>query len=291
LILKEAFMKFIKRVRAPVRIDFGGGTTDISPFRDEHGGCVLNAAIDKYVIGELITDNKTTKLSYYGNIPTSSGLGTSSAMNVVWTALITHMKDREKIAENVFKIEQSISESKINGKQDMYAAAFGGINFMEFKGNNVIVNPLKLKEKVVKELESRLVLVYSGKAHYSGSSNKAAIDNLIKGRNTDNLLRLKEIAIEMKNALLKGDLYMLANLMNSETNERRKLSKLTVSSQLQSVIDLGMKNRGIAAKVCGSGGGGSVLFFAEDRKKLINKFKGRVIDFKFDFEGLKWLCP
>lgn len=282
-------MKVIKRVRAPVRIDFAGGTTDISPFRDEYGGCVLNAAINKYIYGELIIDDKKTKLSYYGNIPTSSGLGTSSAMNVVWTALITHMKDKKEIAESVFKIEQSISESKINGKQDMYASAFGGINYMEFKGDKVSVNPLKLKEKIIQELEHRLVLVYSGKSHYSGSSNKAAIDNLIKGKNKSNLLRLKEITIEMKNALLKGDLYMFANLMNSETDERKKLSKLTASPQLQSVINLGKKNGAIAAKICGSGGGGSILFFAENRKKLAEKFKDKVIEFKFDFEGLRWL--
>lgn len=282
-------MKIIKKVRAPVRIDFAGGTTDISPFRDEHGGAVLNAAINKYVYGQLIADDKKTMLEYHADIPTSSGLGTSSAMNDVWLALITHIRDKKKIAENVFKIEQSISESRVNGKQDMYAAVYGGINYMEFIGDKVIIHPLKLKEKVIRELENHLVLVYSGRAHYSGSSNKAAIDNLIHGKNTNELLQIKEIAGEMRDALLKGDLYMFANLMNSETRERRKLSKITVSPQLQSVIDLGMKNGAKAAKICGSGGGGSVLFFAENRKKLVNKFKGRVIDFKFDFEGLKWM--
>ncbi len=282
-------MEIIKKVRAPVRIDFGGGTTDISPFRDEHGGCVLNAAINKYIYGRLIANNHSTKLSYYADIPTSSGLGTSSAMNVVWLALITELKEKKEIAENVFRIEQAISESKINGKQDMYAAAFGGINFMEFKGDEIIVNRLNLREKIIKELQEKLVLVYSGKAHLSGSSNKAAIDNLLKGKNTENLLRIKEIAIEMKKALLKGDLYMLANLMNSETKERNKLSKITVSPQLQAIINLGMKNGAIGAKVCGSGGGGSVLFFAEDKKKLSKCFGKKVIEFKFDFHGLKWV--
>ena len=281
--------KIIKRVRAPVRIDFAGGTTDISPFRDEHGGAVLNTTINKYVYGELIADDKSTKIRYYGDIPTSSGLGTSSAMNDVWVALITHLKDKKKIAEDVFNIEHSIAESAINGKQDMYAAVYGGINYMEFIGDKVIVHPLKLKEKVIKELENKLVLVYSGISHLSGSSNKAAIDNLLKGKNTTELIRLKEIAKEMRDALLKGDLYMFANLMNKETQERRKLSKITVSPQLQSVIDLGMKNGARAAKVCGSGGGGSVLFFAENRKKLVDKFKSKIIDFKFDFNGLTWM--
>jgi len=282
-------MKIIKKVRAPVRIDFAGGTTDISPFRDEYGGAVLNATINHYVYGKLIATDKKTVLEYHADIPTSSGLGTSSAMNNIWLALITHLNDKEKIAENAFKIEQTISESRVNGKQDMYAAAFGGINYMEFIGDKVIVHPLKLTKRVINELENRLVLVYSGKAHYSGSSNKAAIDNLLKGKNTKELIRIKEIAGEMKEALIKGDLYLFSHLMNLETKERQKLSKITLSPQLKSIIDIGMKNGGIAAKICGSGGGGSILFFCEDKNKLLKKFKGKVIDFKFDFEGLKWL--
>ncbi|VVB77657.1 Mevalonate kinase [uncultured archaeon] len=278
----------IKKVRAPIRIDFAGGTTDIKPFTDIYGGAVLNAAINHYVVGELDATNSTTHLEYTGDIPTSSGLGTSSAMNVVFIALITHLNDKNKISEAVYNLEHSISESRVNGKQDMYAAAFGGINYMEFKGDKVKVHALNLKKELIQELEKRLVLVYSGKSHLSGTSNKAMIDNLIKGKNDKNLLRIKEIAGEMKNSLLKGDLYEFARLMNCETEERAKLSKVTLSPQLKSIIDSGMKNGGIGAKICGSGGGGSILMFAEDRKKLVSHFGKKVIPFKFDFEGLKW---
>jgi len=279
----------VKKVRAPVRIDFAGGTTDISPFRDKYGGAVLNASINKYVVGELDATNTMTHLEYTGNIPTSSGLGTSSAMNVVFIALITHLKDKNKISEAVYNLEHSISESRVNGKQDMYAAAFGGINYMEFIGDKVKVYPLNLKKEFIKELEKRLVLVYSGKPHLSGSSNKAMIDNLIKGKNDKELLRIKEIAGEMKKSLLKGDLYEFAYLMNKETEQRAKLSKITLSPQLKQIIDSGMKNGAIGAKICGSGGGGSILMFAEDKNKLIKHFGKKVIPFKFDFEGLKWI--
>jgi len=279
----------IKKVRAPVRLDFAGGTTDIKPFTDIYGGAVLNATINHYVVGELDATSTTTHLEYTGSIPTSSGLGTSSAMNVVFIALITHLKDKHKISEAVYNLEHSISESAVNGKQDMYAAAFGGINYMEFKKDKVKIHPLNLKKEIVQELEKRLVLVYSGKPHLSGSSNKAMIDNLIKGKNDDNLLRIKHIAGEMKNALLLGDLNKFADLMNQETVERAKLSKITLSPQLKSIIDSGMKNGATGAKICGSGGGGSILMFAEDRKKLVNHFGRKVIPFKFDFEGLKWL--
>lgn len=276
----------IKRAIAPVRIDFGGGTTDIKPFTDTHGGAVLNAAINRYVYGQLIKTDHSTKLEYHADIPTSSGLGTSSAMNVVWVALITHLKDKNKIAESVFKIEHATKESSVNGKQDQYAAAYGGINYMEFTGDKVFVKPLNLKKDFIKKLNEKLVIVYSGKSHLSGTSNKAAIDNLLKGKDTKNLVRLKEIAKEMKNALLKKDLDKFSELMNEETEERRKLSRSTVSPQLQSIIDSGMKNGAIAAKVCGSGGGGSILFFG-DRQKLKAKFGKRIIDFRFDFKGLR----
>jgi D-glycero-alpha-D-manno-heptose-7-phosphate kinase len=279
----------IRRVRAPVRIDFAGGTTDIKPFTDTHGGAVLNAAINHYVYGKLIKTDNSTKLEYHADIPTSSGLGTSSAMNVVWVSLITHLRDKHQIAENVYSIEHAISESKINGKQDQYASSYGGINFMEFVRDKVIVKPLKLKKSTIKELEKRLVLVYSGITHLSGSSNKSAIDNLLKGKNTENFLKIKEIAIKIKLALENNDLYLFSYLMNKETEERKKLSKIAISKELQELINKGLDNGAISAKVCGSGGGGSILFFAEEPEKLKKYFIDKIINFKFDFEGLKWL--
>ena len=127
----------VKKFMAPVRIDFAGGTTDISPFKDEYGGCILNATINRYVVGELKADDKKTHLEYTGNIPTSSGLGTSGVMNLIWLSLITQQKGKLdsnakiKLAETVYGIEQAMG--LVGGKQDQYAAAFGGINFMEFK--------------------------------------------------------------------------------------------------------------------------------------------------------------
>ena len=92
----------------------------------------------------------------------------------------------------------------------------------------------------------------------------------------------------MKNALLKEDLDKFADLMNQETQERRELSKVTVSAQLQKIIDDGIQNGAIAAKVCGSGGGGSILFFG-NKSQLKKKFKNKAIDFRFDFTGLTYL--
>jgi D-glycero-alpha-D-manno-heptose-7-phosphate kinase len=287
----------VKRVRAPVRIDFAGGTTDIYPFTHTHGGAVLNAAINRYVEGKIIKTPEKVHLEYTGNTPTSSGLGTSGVMNLVWLALISQIKMNKKggisfktkteLAEKVYGLEQAMG--LVGGKQDQYAAAFGGINFLEFKKDRVNVVPVKLNKKFIRELEKRLVLVYMGKPHFSGDSNKLMIDNLKKGRNTKNLLKIKEIAIDMKKALLKKDVYKFAELLNMETRERDKLHHAIIGKTTEKHISKGLKNGAIAAKVCGSGGGGSVLFFVENRKKILKTFKRKIIDFKFDFKGLQWV--
>jgi len=203
-------MRIVKEVRAPVRIDFAGGTTDITPFSTKYGGAVLNAAINKYVFGKLIATDKSVGLEYHSNIPTSSGLGSSGVMNLVWLALISQYKDKIKLAENVYNLEQATG--LIGGKQDQYASAIGGINFFEFKDHKVKINRLNLSKKLIDELENRLVLVYTG-PHYSGMLNKLAIQNLLKGKNTKNLLEIKKTAYEMKKALMKGKLDKFADLM------------------------------------------------------------------------------
>jgi D-glycero-alpha-D-manno-heptose-7-phosphate kinase len=278
--------KVVKRVRAPVRIDFSGGTTDISPFRDKYGGCVLNAAIDRHVTGELIASDKKIGLKYSANVPTSSGLGTSGVMSLVWLSLISKEKDKEKLAEGVYNLEQSMGQ--IGGKQDQYAGAMGGINFIEFKKNKVKVHRLDLSKKFIKALEDHLVLVYTGKPHFATNSNGAMIEDLRKGKNVKNLLRIKEIVIAMKKALLKENITKFAELLNEETKERMRLHKSIAPPAIRKIIREGMNHGAIAAKICGSGGGGSILFLG-NKRKLKRKFGKNVIDFKFDFEGLKYL--
>jgi D-glycero-alpha-D-manno-heptose-7-phosphate kinase len=286
----------IKRMIAPVRIDFGGGTTDIYPFTHKHGGAVLNACINRYVTGKIIKTNENVHLEYTGNTPTSSGLGTSGVMNLVWLALISQIQLKKKgsipfnikkeLAERVYSLEQGIG--LVGGKQDQYASAFGGINFLEFKGDKVKVIRLNLNKNFIRKFENSLVLVYTGKPHFSGDSNKFMMDNLSKGKNVKNLLRIKNIAKEMKNALIKKDLEKFAELMNKETEERKLLHKSILPPKIKKIMDTGMNNGAIGAKICGSGGGGTILFLG-DKKKLIKKFKRNVIGFKFDFKGLRWL--
>jgi len=277
-------MKIVKSARVPVRIDFAGGTTDIAYFSHKYGGAVLNAAIDRYVAGKLVRRQHKTHLEYTGKIPTSSGLGTSGAMNVLWLALINKIKDKKELADMAYNIEQAMGI--VGGKQDHYAAAFGGIQYLEFKKDKVIRTPLKLNPGFVRELEDHLVLVYTGLPHFESSANKKMIDNIKKGMHVKNLIRIREIAKEMKTALLRKDLDKFSELLNEETENRKQIDKAVLPPGAEEIIKEGLNHGATAAKICGSGSGGSILFFG-DKSKLKRHFGRKVIDFRFDFEGLK----
>lgn len=277
-------MKIIKRARVPVRIDFSGGTTDIAYFSHKYGGAVLNAAIDTYVKGKIVRKKNKTYLAYAGNIPTASGLGTSGAMNVLWLSLIHSQKTKKELAEMAYLIEQAMGV--VGGKQDHYAAAFGGIQFLEFKKDRVIRTPLSLKKRFVKQLEDHLVLVYTGLSHMESKANASMIANIKRGKHVKQLIRIREIAREMKQALEREDLECFATLLNEETENRKALARGVVPPRVQRMILEGKRHGATAAKICGSGNGGSILFFG-DKKKIKRYFGRKVIDFRFDFEGLK----
>ncbi|MGC9309576.1 MAG: hypothetical protein ACP5D2_02675 [Candidatus Nanoarchaeia archaeon] len=276
----------MKKVKAPVRIDFAGGTTDISPFKDRYGGVVLNAAINRYISGKLISNKDKVALHYGGNIPTSSGLGTSGVMNLVWLALISKPdrldeKRRKQLAENVYKLEQS--QSWTGGKQDAYASAFGGINLWEFDKDKVKQRKLKLDKKAIKKLEKNLLLLYIGK-HDAFDVNKSMISNLSK--KTAILKKIKSIAYEQADALEAGKLDRFAELLDEETDTRRKLHKNVIPASVDKVIKLAREAGAEAVKVCGAGGGGSLLLYGEhiNKSKLA---KYNLINVKFDWEGLR----
>ena len=297
--------KMAKKIKAPVRIDFAGGTTDISPFKDTHGGATLNAAINKYIYGRLRATSRSVSLEYHGDIPTSSGLGTSGVMNLVWLALISQdtnfnssakknnekitKKLRAKLAEQVYKIEQA--QNLVGGKQDQYASAFGGINLWEFKKQKVIRTPVKLSRDTRKELEDNLVLLYIGK-HFSGDSNKFMVENLTKSHEKiKHLNAIKHLAYDMKTSLEYGYFNLFSNLMNQYTIHRRKLHNSIIPSKVESIIKKARKNGAKGVKVCGSGNGGSLLVYGDKSriKRCFSRNKDiKVIDFKFDWNGLSF---
>ena len=278
----------IKMARAPVRIDFGGGTLDIYPIPHQIGGAVLNATINRYVRGKLIADRNKTILNYRSDVPTSSGLGTSSAMNLIWLSLISKNRNKIELAENVYSLERILGI--VGGKQDQYAVALGGINFFEFKKDRVLITKMNLKKKIIKELERNLLLCYMGKPRLSSNVNRLVMNNFAKGnkKTISSLKNIKAVTYEMKNALLKGDLMKFGFLFNEEWENRKKLHRSITTTKINELVKLGLNNGAVGAKLCGASGGGSILYYCNNRNKLRKKLKReKIINFKFDFDGLK----
>jgi D-glycero-alpha-D-manno-heptose-7-phosphate kinase len=298
-------------VRAPVRIDFAGGWTDIQPFANSEGGAVLNAAIDRYVEGQLeirdadvkpkgmsadriLSQSSGISLSYGSDLPTGSGLGTSAAMNVVFLFLIRYElfknEKLEVIAEAAFEMERLLRIK--GGKQDQYASALGGINFMTFT-DKVKVEKLHLESSIIKQLEKQLVLCYSGKSRLSGNIHDKVWGRYLKGETVDAFQGLKKVACRMKRELVKGNLGEFANLLSKNWEYQKKLDSSVTNSMTEKLFRTAFKNGAIGGKACGAGGGGCLLFFCDEGrvvsvKKSLALAGGRIIPFRFSKEGLTW---
>lgn len=209
--------------------------------------------------------------------PAGSGLGSSSALVV---ALVEGMRaildaplgdyDVAHLAYEIERIDLGLS----GGRQDQYAAAFGGVNFIEFLANDrVIVNPLRASDAVCNELESSLVVCFSGRSR----SSAAIIDQQtagLKAANTDTLTamhQLKADAAEMKRALLVGDIDGMAEILNASWTAKKATASAVSNAGLDALFDLAMQSGALAGKVSGAGGGGFMFFLVhpENRFRLI----------------------
>jgi len=291
--------------KAPVRIDFAGGWTDVDIFAKGAGGAVLNATIDKYVTGRLeIRDGSPDAdggsregitVAYQSDLPAGSGLGTSSALNVVWLSLVkTQVKDiedKKTIAGLAYELEAILGI--LGGKQDQFASAIGGFNFMTF-GDRVEVEQLNLPPKVMKELEDRLVLCYTGKQRLSGNIHENVWGAYRKGsqETVNALYALRSIAYSMRYVLLSRKLDEFADLMNQNWECQKQLDESVTNDQIEELFAESFKNGAMSGKACGAGGGGCLLFFAEPNRRksveeVVEKLGSRVIPFKFESRGLQ----
>jgi D-glycero-alpha-D-manno-heptose-7-phosphate kinase len=329
------------RARAPLRISFAGGGTDVPPFPEREGGCVLNATISKYThgtlrprrdhrvqiesldFGVLIEYDPKKLISYDGNmdmvkaavkkikgrdsrgfdlllhsdVPPGTGLGSSSSVMVTLVGLLKEFENLPlsdyEIADLAHTIERK--ELKIKGGlQDQYAATFGGFNFMEFLKDRVIVNPLKIKQDVLNELEHNLLLCYTGGTRLSAKIIEDQVARYKSGEaeTREGMRELKRIAIEMKNALLQGKLNEFGELMNLAWTNKQKMSRKIATPQILKMHDAALKAGAIGGKISGAGGGGYMMFYCEFNRKhkvaeALKKQGGTISDFSFDLHGLQ----
>jgi D-glycero-alpha-D-manno-heptose-7-phosphate kinase len=287
---------------APVRIDFAGAWTDVPMFYETFGGATLNAAISKYVHGELLSgDHRTTKdgmtVHYEADLPWGAGLGSSATMNVLWLGLVkgrplSSVQERLVLAEDAFKIEKILGI--IGGKQDQCASAVGGINVFEFSKEGIHVIPVGLSAHRVRELESHLLLCYTGVARLSSRIHENVWGNFAKGHRDiiDALIRMRDSAYEAKEALERGDLEGFGRILTTQFECTKIMDSSTSNQMLEDLFSL-VKGDIIGGKPCGAGGGGCVVFCCDGEegkrraREKITKAGFTILDLAFDFQGLR----
>lgn len=293
----------IVTARAPVRVDFGGAWTDVDIFARGVGGIVLNATIDKYVAGKLhvlesgegAASREGLEVNYGFDLPSGSGLGTSSALNVVWLSLIksqiTTNDDRKQIAELAYQLEAMLGI--LGGKQDQYAAALGGFNLMRFGADGVEVEPLSVPPAVVAELEARSVLCYTGKPRLSGSIHENVWGAFRQGRpeTVAALYAMRDLALQMTTALQSGDIDDFADLIGENWKNQKALDPSVTNEQIDRLFHTARAAGARGGKACGAGGGGCLYFVTEPGKRqavadALAAEGARLIDFAFEFDGL-----
>lgn len=292
--------------RAPVRIDFAGAWTDVKFFAQAFGGATTNAAIDRYVsgtttIGEHARANgemapEGIAVNYETDIPAGSGLGTSSALNVVWLSLAAGRgpqspDERGRMAEQAYEVETVLGI--LGGKQDQYAAAYGGFNLFEFEENEVRALPINIAPSTISELESRLALCYTGQARLSSNLHEQVWGGFRAGKREvlDSLFCLRESAYKAKDIFESGNLDELGALLSLQHECAKGLSTSLSNDLVEGIFDLARPNMQ-GGKCCGAGGGGCMVFLAESPEKKTAleadlAAKGlRVIPYRFALDGL-----
>lgn len=236
------------------------------------------------------------KLTTFADAPAGSGLGTSSTMVVCilrayseWLQL--GLGDYE-IAHLAYEIER-IDLCMAGGKQDQYAAAFGGFNFIEFGAEDrVLVNPLRVKSWVVNELETSIILYYTGQSRESASIIRQQIENTTSGnsRSIEAMIALKHDAYAMKEAILRGDLQGYSDILGRSWVAKKKLAQGITNQDIDAVFERAIAAGAVSGKISGAGGGGFMMFFAPPERRMavireLAKHAGQVMNFHFASEG------
>ena len=330
------------RSKAPLRISFCGGGTDVSPYSEERGGLVLSATIDKYAYATLrpkserditvhsLDYNFVTKynleepLPYDGSLdlvkaainrlntgensegmdfflhsdaPPGSGLGASSTLVVALIGLFKHRfhlpLTNYEIAELAFQIER-VDMAIHGGKQDQYAATFGGFNLIEFSEGTAIVTPLRMPADVLNELHYNMLLCFTGKTRISSGIIETQVDNYM--RRQDEVLQameeLKAITERMKRALLQGHLTEFGGLLHDAWENKKRMAQQISPPFVDELYQTARNTGALGGKISGAGGGGYMFFYCDfERKHLVaealEKMGARVVEFDFDFHGLQ----
>lgn len=237
------------------------------------------------------------KLSTFVDAPAGSGLGTSSTLVVAIIGAFTEMLrlplGEYDIAHLAYEIERE-DLKMAGGKQDQYAATFGGVNFMEFYGENkVIVNPLRVKQQYLFELENNLLLYYTATNRESAKIIERQSRNVVdkKEKSIEAMHQLKHQAQLMKEALLKGRLNEIGEVLDFGFQQKRQMAEGISNSLMEEIYEAAKKAGATGGKISGAGGGGFMIFYCPGVTKYnvmdaLNKFGGHCKQYQFVDHGL-----
>jgi len=260
------------------------------------GEASLIKGVYNRIIKDYDLDAKSFKITTYNDAPAGSGLGTSSTMVVCilkcfveWLGLPLGDYEISRLAYEIERKDLNLS----GGKQDQYAAAFGGFNYMEFlKNDMVIVNPLKIKRWIIDELEASMLLFFTGKSRSSAAIIEEQKKNTFSGENDaiEAMHKIKQSAKDMKLAILKGDINGVADILHEGWENKKKMANNITNPMIQEAMDVAMAAGAKAGKVSGAGGGGFIMFIVEptckkEVEEALKKLHGFVMPFQFSDGG------
>ena len=238
------------------------------------------------------------KLSTFVDAPAGSGLGTSSTLVVAIIGAFSEMLrlplGEYDIAHYAYEIERKYLRLA-GGKQDQYAATFGGVNFMEFYADDkVIVNPLRIKQQYLFELENNLVLYYTSTSRESAKIIEQQSKNVVSKQEAsiEAMHQLKQQSQMMKEALLKGRLHEFGEILDYGYQQKRRMAEGISNPLMEEIYESARRSGATGGKISGAGGGGFMIFYCPGNTKYnvikcLERFGGVHKNYSFTEHGLK----
>jgi D-glycero-alpha-D-manno-heptose-7-phosphate kinase len=307
--------------RAPARIDFGGGWTDVPPYCDEMGGFVCNLAISRYAtvtvtrgaqsgapnksnavdlaIASAATrrfDMHDVVVEVHSDFPIGAGLGGSSAAGVATVAALAAVRGEILSPTAIAELSREIEIGDLGiagGRQDHYAAAYGGALGLRFSANHVDVQPITLGAEMRAQIEERCIIVYTGQSRISGETINAVLGAYRQGvpRVLDALQHMRANAEQIAAALGAGDLDRLASLVTEQWKHQRSLHPAIPTPLIDEIIAKARSAGAIGAKALGASGGGCVLVIAaagrSNEVRRVVESLGEVLPFTVATRGVE----
>jgi len=262
----------------------------------------INGTLDlmKGVYNRIVKDYTKKPMSFtlttFSDVPKGSGLGGSSTITVSmlgafveWLKLPLGEYDIAQLAYDIERVDLRMA----GGKQDQYAATFGGFNFMEFYAEKVIVNPLRIKQKYISELEFNMLLYYTGTSRLSANiiDKQTAAFRTKKNKSIEAAHKLKEQAVKMKEAILKGKLDEIGEILDFGWHYKKQMASGITNDAIDKIYETARKAGASGGKISGAGGGGFIMFYCPgntryDVLEALEEQGGDVYKFSFTNEGL-----